>query len=48
MFLAQGVKVTALKRTQVGPIVLDEQLQEGEYRPLTKGEIEELYEEMRN
>ncbi|CAM4021917.1 pseudouridine synthase [Catellicoccus marimammalium] len=48
MFLAQGVKVTALKRTQVGPIVLDEQLEEGEYRPLTKEEIEELYEEMRN
>lgn len=48
MFLARGVKVISLKRIQVGPIVLDEQLKEGEYRSLTKEEIKELYEEMRN
>lgn len=48
MFLARGVKVITLKRIQVGPIILDERLKEGEYRSLTKEEIEELYEEMRN
>ncbi|MFC7393579.1 pseudouridine synthase [Scopulibacillus cellulosilyticus] len=43
MFLAVGKKVIDLKRLTMGPLVLDEKLKQGEYRPLTKEEIEKLY-----
>ncbi|UIP29260.1 16S rRNA pseudouridine(516) synthase RsuA [Photobacterium sp. TLY01] len=39
MFAAIGNKVVALHREQVGAVVLDENLEPGEYRPLTEEEI---------
>lgn len=39
MFLSVGVKVTSLKRTHFGPWSLDENLQEGDYRPLNQEEL---------
>ena len=39
MFAALGNKVVALHRWRVGNVVLDEQLEEGEFRPLTEEEI---------
>ncbi len=38
MFEAVGKKVLYLKRTSMGPLVLDEQLKAGHYRPLTEEE----------
>lgn len=40
MFAALGNKVVALHRWRIGDVVLDENLQEGECRPLTAQEIE--------
>ncbi|MDO4627024.1 MAG: 16S rRNA pseudouridine(516) synthase RsuA [Pasteurellaceae bacterium] len=40
MFAALGNKVVALHRWRIGSIVLDQSLQEGEYRALTAEEIE--------
>ncbi|WP_303974676.1 pseudouridine synthase [Streptococcus merionis] len=42
MFLAVGAKVTSLKRLTFGPFKLDENLQTGQYRPLTPSELESL------
>lgn len=42
MFHAVGMEVTYLKRISMGSLVLDESLQKGEYRPLTKKEVEQL------
>lgn len=42
MFLAVGKEVTYLKRLSMGPLVLDENLALGAYRPLTKEELEQL------
>ena len=42
MFLAIGKEVVYLKRLTMGPISLDEKLEEGEYRRLTEEEIEKL------
>ncbi|OQO68930.1 16S rRNA pseudouridine(516) synthase [Enterococcus villorum] len=42
MFLARGKKVTRLKRLSMGPLQLDEQLLEGEYRSLTVDELKQL------
>ena len=42
MFEAVDKKVTALKRLSIGPLVLDPELELGEYRPLTAEEIEKL------
>ena len=39
MFLSVGVKVTALKHTHFGPWNLDDNLQEGDYRPLNSEEL---------
>ena len=39
MFAAVGNRVTALHRESIGAIVLDPDLAEGEYRPLTPAEI---------
>lgn len=39
VFAALGNKVVALHRWRVGNVVLDEQLEEGEFRPLTEEEI---------
>lgn len=39
MFAALGNKVEALHRWRIGDVVLDENLEEGEYRPLTAEEI---------
>ncbi|VEI45104.1 ribosomal small subunit pseudouridine synthase A [Actinobacillus equuli] len=39
MFAALGNKVEALHRWRIGDVVLDESLEEGEYRPLTEQEI---------
>ena len=39
MFLSVGVKVTSLKRIQFGPWSLDDNLQEGDYRPLNSQEL---------
>ena len=39
MFLSVGVKVTALKRVHFGPWNLDDNLQEGDYRPLNSEEL---------
>lgn len=39
MFAALGNKVVALHRWRVGDVVLDEQLEEGEYRSLTEAEV---------
>lgn len=40
MFAALGNKVVALHRWRVGPVLLDDSLAEGEFRPLTQQEIE--------
>ncbi len=42
MFLALGANVTALKRLSMGPLTLDPALKPGEYRPLTREELEQL------
>lgn len=42
MFAAIGNHVTQLHRFRIGDIVLDQQLQPGEYRPLTSQEIESI------
>lgn len=42
MFLAVGKKVTYLKRISMGPISLDETLALGNYRSLTKDELQSL------
>lgn len=42
MFHAVGCEVTYLKRISMGSLKLDESLKTGEYRPLTKEEINEL------
>ena len=42
MFLAIGVKVTALKRVRFGPFTLKDGLKEGQYRPLTSHECEAI------
>lgn len=42
MFEALGKKVTYLKRIKFGPIDLDEELEEGQYRELTDEEIDIL------
>lgn len=39
MFAALGNKVEALHRWRIGNVVLDESLEEGEFRPLTEREI---------
>lgn len=39
MFLSVGVKVTSLKRTCFGSWSLDQNLQEGDYRPLNQEEL---------
>lgn len=44
MFEACNMRVTFLKRLRMGPLVLDETLQSGEYRTLTKDEIQRLKE----
>lgn len=42
MFQAVGKEVIYLKRERMGSLVLDETLKQGEYRPLTKEELEQL------
>ncbi len=42
MFEARNKKVTFLKRLSMGPLVLDEDLELGEYRELTEEELESL------
>ena len=42
MFQAVGKEVIYLKRLRMGTLVLDENLSIGEYRPLTKEELEKL------
>lgn len=42
MFEAVGKKVTYLKRIKMGPLQLDESLEEGEYRELTDDELDAL------
>ncbi len=42
MFLAIGLKVTYLKRTRIAQLEIDESLELGEYRHLTKSEIDLL------
>ncbi|USK32974.1 rRNA pseudouridine synthase [Bacillus sp. F19] len=42
MFEAVGKKVTYLKRISMGPLLLDESLELGEYRELTEEEVEAL------
>lgn len=42
MFLACGKKVIALTRVSMGPLVLPEDLAEGEYRALTIAELQQL------
>lgn len=42
MFLACGKKVMALKRVKMGPLLLDGDLALGEYRPLTRAELNQL------
>lgn len=42
MFEAMGKEVVYLKRLSMGPLILDEELPLGEYRPLTLEEIEQL------
>lgn len=39
MFAALGNKVVALHRWRIGDVVLDENLNEGEFRPLTEDEV---------
>ena len=47
MFLSVGVKVTSLKRTQFGTWSLDDNLQEGDYRPLNSKELTSIREFLR-
>lgn len=42
MFRAVGKEVVYLKRERMGTLILDEALKTGDYRPLTKEEIENL------
>lgn len=42
MFIAVGKEVIYLKREQMGPLCLDKSLKPGEYRPLTKEEMEDV------
>ncbi|WP_166703390.1 pseudouridine synthase [Bacillus albus] len=42
MFEAVGKKVVYLKRTEMGPLVLDEELELGQYRELSDEEVEML------
>ena len=42
MFLSRGKTVTYLKRLSMGTLTLDPVLSEGEYRPLTEREIQQL------
>lgn len=42
MFEAIGCKVVYLKRLSMGPLTLDESLEPGQYRPLTKEELAAL------
>lgn len=42
MFAALGNKVIGLHRWKIGDVMLDESLEEAEYRPLTQNEIESL------
>lgn len=42
MFSARGREVLALKRLSMGPLSLDPALKPGEYRPLTKAELDAL------
>ena len=42
MFAALGNKVVALHRWRIGNVELDESLEEGEFRPLTQEEIDNL------
>ncbi len=42
MFAAMGNHVSALHRESIGDIVLDEDLDEGEYRELTAEEIDSI------
>lgn len=42
MFLSRGKNVIYLRRLSMGPLILDPTLPEGEYRPLTAAEIQEL------
>ncbi|OJG78911.1 pseudouridine synthase [Enterococcus ratti] len=42
MFLACGKKVTKLKRLSMGPLKLDTQLRDGEYRSLKLSELKQL------
>jgi len=42
MFLACGKKVIGLTRVSMGPLVLPEDLAEGEYRALTIAELQQL------
>lgn len=42
MFHAVGKEVLFLRRIQMGPLKLDEKLRPGEYRRLTKEEVEKL------
>src|SRR5690625_2490953 len=44
MFAALGKKVLELKRLQLGPLILDPLLKQGEYRELTEKEIKHLKE----
>lgn len=43
MFAAMGNHVTSLHRESIGPIILDNSLEPGEYRPLTEDEIDWVY-----
>ena len=42
MFQHQGKTVQTLKRLSIGPLLLDEMLAPGDWRPLTGGEIREI------
>jgi len=42
MFIARGKKVVELKRIAMGPLQLDEDLRDGEYRELTEDELASL------
>lgn len=39
MFAAVGNRVVALHRERIGEIVMDEDLEPGQYRPLTEQEV---------
>lgn len=43
MFAALGNRVEALHREAIGPITLDEELYEGEWRELTEQEVESIF-----